>query len=31
MVYPWTHGIDNTHDIDLDSWYFNVIGKESWY
>ena len=31
MVYTWTHGIDNTHDIDLDSWYSNVIGKDSWY
>ena len=23
MVYTWTHGIDNTHGIDLDSWYRN--------
>ena len=21
MVNTWTHGIDNTHGIDLDSWY----------
>ena len=21
MVQRWTHGIDNTHGIDLDSWY----------
>ena len=21
MVYTWTYGIDNTHGIDLDSWY----------
>ena len=21
MVDTWTQGIDNTHDIDLDSWY----------
>ena len=21
MVQTWTHGIDNTHIIDLDSWY----------
>ena len=21
MVWTWTHGIDNTHGIDLDSWY----------
>ena len=31
MVYTWTHGIDNTHDIDLGSWYSNVFGKVSWY
>ena len=31
MVYTWTHGIDNTNDIDLDSWYSNVIGKDSLY
>ena len=30
MVYTWTHGIDNTHEIDLHSWYSNVIGKDSW-
>ena len=21
MLYTWTHGIDNTNGIDLDSWY----------
>ena len=21
MLKTWTHGIDNTHGIDLDSWY----------
>ena len=21
MVWTWIHGIDNTHGIDLDSWY----------
>ena len=21
MVYTWTHGIDSTHGIDLDTWY----------
>ena len=31
MVYTWTHGIDNTHVIDIDSWYSNLIGKDSNY
>ena len=31
MVCTLTHGIDNTHDIDLDSRYSNVICKDSWY
>ena len=26
-----TYSIDNTHCIDLDSWYRNVIGEYSWY
>ena len=26
MVLTWTHGIDNIHDIDLDSWYSHGIG-----
>ena len=21
MVYTWTHGIDNTYGIEMDSWY----------
>ena len=26
-----THGINNTHVIDLESWYSHAIGKDSWY
>ena len=26
-----SHGINNTHGIDLDSWYSHVIGKDLWY
>ena len=31
MGWTWTHGIDNTHGIDLDSWYSHVNGKDSGY
>ena len=31
MVQAWAYGIDNTHSIDLDSWYSLVIGKDSRY
>ena len=31
MLQTWTHGIDNTHGIGLDSWYSYVIGKDSCY
>ena len=31
MVQTWTHGIDNTHRIDLDLLYSHVIIKDSWY
>ena len=30
-VLAGTHGIDNAHSIDLDSWYCHVIGKDSWF
>ena len=28
MVFTWTHGIDNTHGIDSDSWY-SIVTPES--
>ena len=32
MVLTWTHSIDKTHGIDIDSWYSHVIsGKDSWF
>ena len=31
MISTWTHGIDNTHGIDLDSWYNHFSCKDSLY